>query len=321
MSFVKKAIKKVVKTVKKIVRSKVFKWIVIAAAVFFTAGVAAGGFAAFSGVSTVGGFFTAVGQTIATGASAIAGGLGFQGASTSLASYGGAAADAAGLSAASILTPVTVNATTIAGGATGMTAAQASAMGLTQATTQAAGSGFFASAKAIMGKKVLGDTSLGQLAAAGITTSMTEAIKNKGSGKEFPNGYVAGGLMRGGSAEAPEAISYEFGGPPSAGAEQQVAQQQQAPQEESTVAAQLAQGETEQASPANRIQALIRERGPLNPAGNMNTGPGFSGGLMPQEQQVNPAMLVNVPEPQARPERRFTTGASQLEYDRRRGLV
>lgn len=319
MSFVKKAIKKVVKTVKKIVRSKVFKWIVIAAAVFFTAGVAAGGFAAFSGVSTVGGFFTAVGQTIATGASAIAGGLGFQGASTSLASYGGAAADAAGLSAASILTPVTVNATTIAGGATGMTAAQASAMGLTQATTQAAGSGFFASAKAVLGKKVLGDVSIGQLAASGITTAMTEAIKNKGSGKEFPNGYVAGGLMRGGGPEAPGAISYEFGGPPSAGAETQVAQQQ-APQEEPTVAAQLAQGEAEQTSPENRIQALIRERGPLY-APNGPAGPGFSGGLMPQEQQVAPAMMVNVPEAQARPERRFTTGASQLEYDRRRGLV
>mgnify|MGYP001814162153 CR=1 FL=1 len=58
MSFVKKAVKKVFKFVKKVVKSKIFKWVAIAALTFFTAGVAAGGFAAFTGVSSVGSFFT-----------------------------------------------------------------------------------------------------------------------------------------------------------------------------------------------------------------------------------------------------------------------
>ena len=57
MSFVKKGLKKVWGFVKK-------HWlkIVIVAAIVFTAGVASVGFAAFSGVSTVGGFFGAVGS-------------------------------------------------------------------------------------------------------------------------------------------------------------------------------------------------------------------------------------------------------------------
>ena len=79
MSFIKKAVKKVFKVVKKIVKkvvkSKWFKIAAIAALTFFTAGVATVGFAAFSGVTTIGGFFGAVGSTMASGFTGIVGGL------------------------------------------------------------------------------------------------------------------------------------------------------------------------------------------------------------------------------------------------------
>jgi hypothetical protein len=76
MSFVVKAVKKVFKKVtkfvKRVVKSDWFKVVAIVALSLFTAGVAAGGFAAFSGVSGVGSFFGAVGQTMANGWTAIA---------------------------------------------------------------------------------------------------------------------------------------------------------------------------------------------------------------------------------------------------------
>jgi hypothetical protein len=97
MSFIKKAVKKVFSAVKKVVKSKIFKWVAIAAIIFFTAGVAAGGFAAFAGVNSVGTFFVAVGQTMATGAASMAAAVGLQGTSASLAAHGGAAAIQAGL--------------------------------------------------------------------------------------------------------------------------------------------------------------------------------------------------------------------------------
>jgi len=71
MSFVKKGLKKVWGFVKK-------HWlkIVIVAAIVFTAGVASVGFAAFSGVSTAGGLFGAVGSTMWAGVAATAGSMG-----------------------------------------------------------------------------------------------------------------------------------------------------------------------------------------------------------------------------------------------------
>ena len=126
MSFVKKAVKKVFSFVKKVVKSKYFKWVAIAALTFFTAGVAAGGFAAFTGVNSVGAFFTAVGQTMATGAASMASGLGFKGAAAKLASHGGAAAIQAGL-------------TTTATSATGAALSSAAATGSTATGTAAGG--------------------------------------------------------------------------------------------------------------------------------------------------------------------------------------
>lgn len=102
MSFIVKAVKKVFKKVttfvKRVVRSKWFKIVAIAAVAVFTAGVAAGGFTAFQGVSTVGQFFGAVGQTMANGWTAIANwatGNGFTLDASATAASGDAAAAAA----------------------------------------------------------------------------------------------------------------------------------------------------------------------------------------------------------------------------------
>jgi hypothetical protein len=313
---VKRAIKKTIKTTKKIVRSKIFKYIVIAAVIFFTAGVAAGGFAAFSGVSTMGGFFTAVGQTIATGASAIAGGLGFQGASGTLASYGGAAAEAAGLTAGTGI--ANAAGVTLAGAAGPGASVTTTAAGTVVSSTGAAvgsgagaaGSGFMASVKNVMGKKVLGDVSIGQLAANGITTGVTEMLKAKAGKQDAPNGFVAGGLARGGSDEAPGALGYEFGG---SGAPEAPQPGEPAAQPEQTVAGQMAQGGEGAPAPANRIQALIAERGPLNPQ-QYDSGPALAGGLLPQQQSAMPQIGLQLQQPQTDPDRRFTMGATQLQY-------
>lgn len=100
MSFIKRAGKKVFKFFKRAVKSTVFKWVAIAALTLFTAGVAAGGFASFAGVASAGGgvgaFFTAVGQTMATGAASVASALGWQGGVNTFAAHGGASAIQAG---------------------------------------------------------------------------------------------------------------------------------------------------------------------------------------------------------------------------------
>lgn len=84
MSFVKKAVKKVFKVVKKVVKSKAFKIAAIVGLSLFTAGIAAGGFAGFSaamsaasaaGASGLGSFFSAVGTTTALGWSSTIGAL------------------------------------------------------------------------------------------------------------------------------------------------------------------------------------------------------------------------------------------------------
>jgi hypothetical protein len=81
MSFVGKAIKKVFKVAKKIVKSKWFKIAAIVAACVFTAGISAGGFAVFSTAAEaagggLGGFFAGVGATMSAGMASIAGAFG-----------------------------------------------------------------------------------------------------------------------------------------------------------------------------------------------------------------------------------------------------
>ena len=203
MSFVKKALKKVWNVTKKVVKSKVFKYVAIAAAIFFTAGVAAGGwgFAAFEGVSSIGGFFTAVGQTMATGAAAMAGGLGLSGVSSSLAAYGGQAAAAAGLAGAPALMP-----------SLGAIAAQgitATATGASAGVAGYAGTGFLGAAGAASTGM---SPATGQIIATGISGAFTAMASGERKQKQ-PNGYVAGGLARGGGDTPPPPIHYSVGEP------------------------------------------------------------------------------------------------------------
>lgn len=223
MSFVKKAVKKVFKFAKRLVKNKIFQVVAIIALSVFTAGVAAGGFAAFSGVNSIGAFFTAVGQTMATGAASITGALGFKGASAALAAKGGAAATAAGLagapaaaaatggiaaaSEAAVLAPVTstsVSVGTGAGEAATIAAAQEAsvlASVSTTAGTQAgavAGGGVQSTFGKVMGYKVLGDVTVGQMATSAAMTGFKSALEGSAKNKRFVNGFVAGGLAHGG---------------------------------------------------------------------------------------------------------------------------
>ena len=209
MSFVKKALKKVVKTVKKVVKTKVFKYVAIAAAVFFTAGVVAGGFASFSGVTSIGGFFGAVGETIAAGASAITGALGMSGLSTSLAGYGGAAAQAAGLGA---FAPAAVTGLALPAGATSLASAQF-------AGSAASRGGFLAGVGRFLGGTAgatSGASTGGALWTSVALGALNGVIASKANKKEYPNGYVAGGRARGDSATPPPAYTFDFGTPAAA---------------------------------------------------------------------------------------------------------
>lgn len=234
MSFVKKAVKKVFKVVKKVVKSKIFKIVAIAALIFFTAGVAAGGFAAFAGVNTVGGFMVAAGQTMATGAAAITGGLGMAGTSGALAAHGGAAATAAGLAGApalgatlgtvasttgvlaadvgvTSLSGIAASATSGVGAVTGTAVAATPAFSL--AATPAASGGFLNAAANIFSKPILGDVTFGQLATSAVTTGLGTVLKSKMDEKDNPNGFVAGGLARGGGSDHKGLTGFEFGDP------------------------------------------------------------------------------------------------------------
>ena len=114
MSFIKKAVKKVFKVVKKIVKSKIFKIAAVAALTFFTAGVVMGGFGAFTGVSTIGEFFGAVGSTISQGFTGTVGKLFGAGGTPSTQSLAAAGVNPA--EAASVLSPVEVTGTRMGAG-------------------------------------------------------------------------------------------------------------------------------------------------------------------------------------------------------------
>jgi hypothetical protein len=171
MSFIGKAVKKIFKVAKKIVKSKWFKIALIAAACVFTAGIAAGGFAAFSGVSTIGGFFGAVGTTMSTGMSAIAGALGMTAAAPAGVSSAAAIAAEGGVIAGTGIGTAGI------GMATGATALEAGAIGGSMAsalgaTTAATGAAAGAGGGAILG---LAGGMPGAIAATAGATSATTA--------------------------------------------------------------------------------------------------------------------------------------------------
>lgn len=275
MSFIKKHFKRVWKITKKIVKSKIFKYIVIAAAIFFTAGIAAGGFAAFGTTMAaagggIPGFFSAVGATMATGASSLASMVGMKGLSASLAAHGGGMATAAGLAGAPVSAAASgaflsagggfastygVGASTAAatGAASGAAAAgigvtgtgigvgaagAAGAGSLAAAGAAGTGAGFAGTIGKFLAKPILGNVTTGQLLANGVTAGFTAVLQSKANKEDLPNGYVAGGLARGGPSEAPPAISYEFGQPTTP--ESTMAGQAQQPSVASTLANQQA---------------------------------------------------------------------------------
>jgi len=75
MSSIKRGVKKVFRGAKKVVK-KIAKPALIAAAIYFTAGLATGGFASMQAGSGIGGFFKSVGTTLSNGVSAVNGALG-----------------------------------------------------------------------------------------------------------------------------------------------------------------------------------------------------------------------------------------------------
>lgn len=338
MSFVKKAVKKVFKFVKRLVKNKVFQVIAVVALSVFTAGVAAGGFAAFSGVNSVGAFFTAVGQTMATGAASIASSLGFQGAAQSLAAKGGMAAVKAGLvttaetagsiassaAAAAAKAGAAGNASMAAAhGATAKAAATMAhalpAAGTTAA--QAAATGVSGTFSKILGKKVLGNVTTGQLATNMAMTGMKSYMEGKASDKARPNGYVAGDVARGGGSETFD-YTITGGGPrgEAPDAEQALASNTQAEigEQGESLAGQMARSEPE---PTGGLAEYAGEPAAQQYAqqdyGEAITGgeslDGYSGGQM-QTEQAGPAGLV--------PDSPFQDRATRIQYDpRRQGLV
>ena len=178
MSFVAKAVKKVFKAVKKVVKKVVkSKWFKIAAVIaltVFTAGVATAGFAAFAGVSSVGSFFSAVGTTMASGWTAIVGGI-----------------KAVGAKAASLFGA--------GGGAgAGTTTAATGALG----GTQAAGGAIIGNA-AVGAGELASATALGNAAAGGVLSSGAQAtfLATEAAG------ITGSSLLASGSALVPMATS------------------------------------------------------------------------------------------------------------------
>lgn len=181
MSFVKKIVKKTVKFVK-----KHWKKILIAAAIVFTAGIATVGFAAFSGVSTVGGFFSAVGSTMVAGGAAIAGTVGI-GSGVTATTAGGAFAGApimAGVQAGSGLTLIN--------------GAAAQALGLASSTKAAvAGDAFLPAAQGV-GSTVAGDAVMPAMQQGAGTTVATKAASIAPESMA-PHALSAEGIVSGGN--------------------------------------------------------------------------------------------------------------------------
>lgn len=190
MSFVKKTIKKSWNFVK-----DNWKTIAIVAAIAFTAGVASVGFAAFAGVSSVGGFFGAVGSTMWAGVAATAGSMGIG---------AGAVAPAGSAAAAAGASHVGLGAAWGAGSGFGMGVAgnaamaeAASAVG-TAATAETAGG--MAVTLPAQGNAALAGMTEAELATVGVDAASGELI-------------AAGGGAGGGGAggEAAKQLAAEAG--------------------------------------------------------------------------------------------------------------
>jgi hypothetical protein len=228
MSFVKKAVKKVfnfhkklfkksLSFTKRLLKNRYFQIALVIAASVFTAGVAAGGFAAFSGVSSVGSFFSAVGTTISTGFSSI---TAFATGAQSFAQAFPVAANALGMTAAPVAA-TTANTTGVLAAGMGAPATTAAAAGGTAAANAAAatagyGAGITNSALAAAGQGTAAVSGITAASSAGMATLPTTTgwnVINAGTGvgaQPAATGYlskigsllmdkgVGGTMMRGG---------------------------------------------------------------------------------------------------------------------------
>lgn len=206
MSFVAKAVKKVFKVVKKVVKKttsfikRVVKsdWFKIAAVValsVFTAGLASGGFAAFSGAmasaqaagaSALGSFFSAVGTTMSTGWAAI---------TSSVTNLFGAGASTGSIGAGT--QPLMTAGLEGTGGLLGTGAAAGTGAGSTAVTGLAAeaASGFVAPLASNIGTALTGTglSSAGTAASKGILSKFGSLLMDKGvSGMMMRQGIMTG---------------------------------------------------------------------------------------------------------------------------------
>lgn len=227
MSFVVKAVKKVFKVAKKIVKKTTKflkrawnnKWVriaVIIAVSLFTAGVLGPmGFSAFTGVNSVGGFFSAVGTTIGSGFSTIVGGLANMG-SKVVGMFGGAGAGAGGSTAAATAMQSGVVAGNAALGGTGasLLAAPTTSAGMGAAIAGAEGAGLMtaasqsaflaaeASGLSLAGAGLSAGTQLvlgagtSQAAGTGILSKIGGLLLDKGIGGTLTRAGIYGGIMQ-----------------------------------------------------------------------------------------------------------------------------
>lgn len=194
MSFVKKAVRKVFRGAKKFVK-KYGKYVAAAAGLFFTSGLAAGGFSAFQGVGDVGSFFGAVGKTMAVGAQAMGGSLGIgQGVSGSLSASTGVA-EGTTLGTGALAQSF--------GASAGTAGAQAAGQAAAQTAAQSGGGGFMGK----VGNALQGMTSspTGQyMLAQGIMGGIQSYMAGKKEDEErerYNKSTVWGGPRKGGQEE------------------------------------------------------------------------------------------------------------------------
>lgn len=355
MSFVKKAVKKVFKFVKRLVKNKVFQIVAIIALSVFTAGIAAGGFAAFSGVSSIGGFFTAVGQTMATGLSSITASLGMKGASAALAAKGGAAATAAGLAGAKgvataaslasaaqstgVLAPAVTAGTSSMGGAAaaaGVQSATLTAGNVAAATVTKAGlgatvpmaaaggaakSGWMSTVKKLAGKKFLGKT-VGEYAVNAVAMGIKGSTAEDARKKKYPNGYVAGGTARDGGGYT-GTVGIQSDVAPALEPEERIASTQQAEigEQGDTLASQMAR--EEHGEETGQAEGLAQYTGPQEQLAQQQPQAGLATPATIEDAGAGQMLMTpQNPEQGLLGENPFADKATRIAYNpRRTGLV
>lgn len=210
MSFIGKAVKKVFKVSKKIWKTTINvakkawgnKWVRIAAIVglsVFTAGLASGGFAAFSAASSaagggLGGFFSAVGTTMSTGFTALTGLGGAAAAAPTAAAPLASSAAAAGGSGSALLAQAGLGAT--------QAALPMSAIGA-GVTNAAVGAGTSGGILGALFSNTVGGGFMRSAIVGGIS-SYAQAKQWDKERKYKDNATIYGGAAFGGSEELPD---------------------------------------------------------------------------------------------------------------------